>query len=69
MLATLHGELLQDRGFRFTLPDTRTYEFHCEKILKGVYVCAGNGESFRLLSHKGWHHSIFQNDVQITAVP
>jgi uncharacterized protein YxjI len=53
--------------YDFELPDGKTYFFRREKFWKGVFVCEGPEESFRLYQHKGLNYSIFQNDSQIAA--
>ncbi len=53
--------------FDFELSDGRIYHFRCEKIWKGVFVCEGAGQRFRLYEHKGLRYSIFQDDQQIAA--
>jgi len=55
------------RRHDFLLSDGGIYRFWCEKIWKGVFVCAGNEESYRLYQHKGLSYSIFQSDRQIAA--
>ena len=50
----------------FEFADGREYDYWCEKIWKGVYICTGNGEAeFELYTHKGLRWSIFQNGNQI----
>ena len=69
------GMLARIQGFfsffrekhEFRLGDGRVYRFHCEKIWKGVYLCEGNGEAYRLYRHKGRNFSIFAGDEQIAA--
>ena len=52
----------------FLMADGRAYHFHCEKIWKQVYQCEGNGEKYRLLTHRGLKYSIFRDDRQIAAI-
>jgi uncharacterized protein YxjI len=49
------------------LSDGSVYQFWCEKIWKGVFVCTNGKESYRLYQHKGCNYSIFQNDSQVAA--
>lgn len=52
--------------YAFEFTDGRKYDYWCEKIWKGVYICTGNGEAeFELYTHKGLRWSIFQRGKQI----
>jgi uncharacterized protein YxjI len=54
-------------SYDFEFSDGRCYRFRCEKLWKGVFLCEGNGEPFRLYRHKRRNYSIFQNERQIAA--
>ncbi len=67
-LARVKGRFSLFRSkYDFLLSDGTAYHFWCEKIWKGVFVCEGNEEEFRLYRHKGLNYSIFQGDRQIAA--
>ncbi|HYA95590.1 MAG TPA: hypothetical protein VEC95_04890 [Terriglobales bacterium] len=51
----------------FELSDGRVYRFRCEKFWRGVFLCEGHQERFRLYQHKGLRYSIFQDERQIAA--
>ena len=53
--------------YDFLLSDGGLYRFRCERVWKGVFLCEGAQETFRLYSHKALTYSVFQNDVQIAA--
>lgn len=67
VLATITGESFFRIKFAIELAAGGTYDYHCEKIWKGVDICAGEGGPYRLYAHKGVRYSIFQNDTQIAA--
>ncbi len=67
-VAQIEGEISPLRHkHTFVLHDGRTYQFECEKLLKQVFTCEGNGETYRLYSHRGLNYSIFKEDRQIAA--
>ena len=52
----------------FALTDGRSFKFCCEKVWKQVYLCEGQGESYRLYAHRGLKYSIFRDERQIAAI-
>jgi len=68
LVATIRGHFLSFRSkYDFNLTEGKVYHFECKKMWKGVYLCEGGEESFRLYKHKGLNYSIFRNDEQIAA--
>ena len=68
IVAKIKGEISPLRHVHdFYLSDGREYRFSVEKIIKNVYACEGNGESYRLYEHRGLNYSIFRDDRQIAA--
>jgi uncharacterized protein YxjI len=66
VLARIKGHFSPFRSRHdFVLTDGRIYQYRCEKLWKSVFVCEGNGESFRLYEHKGLNYSVFHHDRQI----
>lgn len=75
-LLTRDGRLLVRLSQRWSLFRTRydfefsngeVYRFRCEKFWRGVFLCEGQAQSFRLYQHKRLNYSIFQGDHQIAA--
>ena len=51
----------------FEFADGRIYEFRCDKLWNGVFICTGNEGELVLYEHKGLQWSIFQDERQIAA--
>lgn len=66
-LAKIDGEFSFRSKFTIDLTGIGTYNYHCEKMWKGVDICEGEGGPYRLYRHKGVRYSIFQGDRQIAA--
>lgn len=67
-LARIHGGFSPLRvKHEFSIRDGRVYHFRCEKLMKQVYICEGNGERYQLYCHRGLNFSIFREDRQIAA--
>jgi|SRR5580704_3084417 hypothetical protein len=67
VLAIIRGRFPFFTRYDFEFSNGSFYKYRCEKFWKGVFVCEGQGESYRLYQHKGRRWSIFQNDRQIAA--
>lgn len=53
--------------YDFEFSNGEAYRFRCEKFWRGVFLCEGQAQSFRLYQHKGLNYSIFHDDHQIAA--
>src|SRR5579875_3280605 len=63
LIADIQSESLIFNEFGIHLADQNTtFEFHTEKLWKGVDICDGPGGPYRLYRHKGVQYSIFQED-------
>jgi hypothetical protein len=67
VLADIKGESFFRTKFSIDLRTGSTYNYHCEKLWKGVDICEGSGGPYHLYHHKGVRYSIFQGDVQVAA--
>jgi uncharacterized protein YxjI len=69
IVATIQGHFsLVYAHYDFAFADGRSYDFRCEKVFKGVYVCERQDEVFHLYLHKDYRFSLFQGEKQIAAM-
>jgi hypothetical protein len=66
ILATIVGESLFRTKFSIQVSG-HAYEYHCEKLWKGVDICEGPSGPFHLYQHKKRRYSIFQGETQVAA--
>jgi hypothetical protein len=67
VVATITGESFIRTKFTIDVAGLGIYEYHTEKLWKGVDICEGEDGPFHLYAHKGLRYSIFQGDTQIAA--
>src|SRR5262245_50979434 len=66
LVATIGGKPgLLTVKFQFLFDDGRNYDFWLEDRWKGIDLCEGKGEAYKLLRHKGLDYSVFQDINQI----
>ena len=53
--------------YEFQLEHGTVYQFWCEALRRGVFVCEGGGEQYRFYRHKGLSYSLFRGERQVAS--